>query len=184
MTLEGRATVKAQYPSRPISLESEDWSHLAAVQERSYARASGVLLASYPQKSSMNAAELSEFLGRKKYAVLATSRADGRAHAAPVGFTVWRRAFWVATVEGTKARNLRSRPWASIVVIEGEPPATHKAVIAEGHVVLHGAEDAASAGLSDRWAIKHGSRPDWANVFGELLPERVFSYDGGKGGTS
>ena len=163
-----------------------DWESLAAIQERSYSRASRALLSSYPRKHTMNAAELSSFLGKKKYAVLATTRPDGRAHAAIVGFTVWRGAFWVASVEGTKVRNLRSKPWASIVIFEGEPPVPHQAVMAEGPANVHAASVLGTLGpLAERWDERHGRKPDWASALIELTPETLFSYDArrvGEGG--
>jgi nitroimidazol reductase NimA-like FMN-containing flavoprotein (pyridoxamine 5'-phosphate oxidase superfamily) len=41
----------------------------------------------------MNSDELNSFLDKKLFAVLATTRKDGRAHAAPVGFVAWKNAF-------------------------------------------------------------------------------------------
>ena len=164
-------------------MEVDDWAYLSIVQDRSYQHARKVLLSSYPKECSMSAAELHDFLGKKRYAILATSRPDGRAHATPVGFLVWRKALWIASVEGTKVRNLRSRPWASIVIIEGEPPGRHRAVITEGKAKLYVTPSLAlaPADLVGSWEQKHGHRPDWANVLVEVIPERLFSYDGGKG---
>ena len=156
---------------------------LEQIQDHSYSKASKTLLESYPRYNSMHSDELNSFLDRKRFAVLATTRKDGRAHAAPVGFVVWKNAFWIASVEGAKARNLRSKPWASIVVIEGEPSKDHRAVIAEGPVKLHEGVEMKRIWeeLISYWQKKMGqTNLDWASVLIELDPERLFSYDGTK----
>ena len=157
---------------------------LTEIQEWSYAQASKSLLESYPKSQAMNTSELNEFLNRKIYSVLATTRPGGRAHATPVGFLLWRNAFWIASIEGTRTRNLRNQPWGSIVIIEGEPPRKHQAVIAEGPVQLHeGSEMKAileKQEFTGLWEKKLGRKPDWASVLIELKPERLFSYDAKK----
>ena len=162
-------------------MNSHEALGLASIQERSYSQASKALLGSYPKSRSMNANELDSFLNTKLYAVLATTRPDGRAHATPIAFTVWKDAFWVGSVEGVRVRNLKSHPWASIVVVEGEPPKDHRAVIAEGRVKLYKASELKNnLELLELIKQKHGGEPDWATVFIELNPERLFSYNGTK----
>ena len=162
-----------------------DGEALAEIQRLSYARASDALRRSWPEEQALDAAALAAFLGRKRYGVLATSRPDGRPHAAPVAYAVADGAFWVATVAGLRLRNLRSTPWASLVVMEGEldqddagPGTAHVAVTAEGRVRLH--EDdafaAAFARLRAQWVERHGHEPDWAAALAELRPERIFSH--------
>ncbi len=125
----------------------------------------------------MDADGLAAFLSGTRYAVLATTRPDGRPHAAPIAFTVWESAFWIASVEGSRTRNLRQRPYAAIVVMEDEG-ATHRAVIAEGPVRLHeGGAAALPADLHATWTTRHGDEPTWATVLIKLRPVRVFSYD-------
>jgi hypothetical protein len=46
-------------------------------------------------------------------------RADGRSQASPVAFVVSDGAFWIATDEELRLRNLRATPLASVVVMEG-----------------------------------------------------------------
>jgi nitroimidazol reductase NimA-like FMN-containing flavoprotein (pyridoxamine 5'-phosphate oxidase superfamily) len=130
----------------------------------------------------MNAIELDSFLSRKRYAVLATARPDGRAHATPIAFSIWKDSFWVGSVGGVRVRNLQSHPWASVVVMEGEPPKEHRAVIGEGPVKLHDASELKNSlrGLAELVKQKHGNELDWATVIIELNPERLFSYDGTK----
>ncbi len=67
-------------------MRPEDAKELHAVQERSYEKAGPGIRGSYPRSRAMDADRLAEFLGSKRYAVFATSRPDGRAHAAPVAF--------------------------------------------------------------------------------------------------
>ena len=85
---------------------------------------------------------MASLLDDNRYAVLATARGDGRAHAAPVAFVMADGSFWIATVQGLRLRNLRAIPWASVVVMDGdadedEEGTPHRALTAEGPVVLH-----------------------------------------------
>ena len=153
---------------------------LIEIQSRSYAHAGPGIRDSYPPHLAMDGPGLAAFLGRIRYAVLATGRRDGRPHAAPIAFSFFREAFWIATVEGARLRNLRTRPYASLVVMEGDERARHRAVIAEGPVIIH--ERAriveADAVFGDAWRARHGSAPSWAAAMLELRPERIFSFDG------
>lgn len=150
---------------------------LADLQRESYSVASAGLLQSWPPEHAMGAEELGDFLYRMHYGVLATSRPDGRPHAAPVAYTAHDGALWVATVAGVRLRNLRATPWASLVVMEGEGD-QHRALTVEGPVVIHQGDEfeATRAVLFDVWIKRHGRAPDWAVAFIELRAERVFSY--------
>jgi hypothetical protein len=160
---------------------------LAAVQRRSYEGARGIE-SSWPQAQALDGAGIAELLGRHRYCVLATGRADGRAHAAPVAFVVGADALWFATVDGLRLRSLRATGWASLVVMEGqrdegEPgeEALHRALTAEGPVTLYEGDAFAQAfePLSETWVARHGHGPDWAVALAELRPERVFSHSAG-----
>ena len=153
-----------------------------AAPRRSYARAGPGLLRSWPPEEAMDGENLREFLERLVYGVLATARPDGRAHAAPVAFSVADGSVWVATVAGVRLRNLRAKPWASLVVFEGQRGASHQALTIEGPVRLHEGADfaAARARLDESWAARHERAPDWAVAFIELEPERVFSHRSGR----
>jgi len=157
---------------------------LAAVQARSYESASPTLRGSWPERQALDADGIAAFLSRHRYAVVATGRTDGRPHAAPVAFTVVGGTFWIATVEGLRARNLRATPWVSLVVMQGSRDAgegtdTHVALTAEGPVVLHEGEAFAVAfeQVREPWLARHGRGPDWAVALAELRPQRVFSHD-------
>lgn len=153
---------------------------LIDVQTRSYDRAGSGIRESYPRSSAMDASRLAAFLTRKIYAVLATGRPDGRPHAAPIAFSLWGGSFWIATVAGARLRNLRARPYASIVVADGDVRTLHRAVIAEGPVTIHEGNDlaAVSTEFAGEWRGRHGSLPTWAAALVALRPERVFSFDG------
>jgi hypothetical protein len=156
-------------------IDSEGASALAAIQRASYARARGIK-ASWPEADALDAEGIADFLGRRRYCVLATGRPDGRAHAAPVAFVFAGGALWFATVNGLRLRNLRATPWASLVVIENEPH--HVALTAEGSVTLYEGDAFGPAfdPLRDPWLESHGHEPNWAEALVELHPERVFSY--------
>jgi PPOX class probable F420-dependent enzyme len=123
-------------------------------------------------------------LDRARTATLATMRADGRPHAAPVWFDLDGDTFVFTTAEGTvKGRNMRRDPRVSLC-IDDEVPPFHFVVI-EGTAELK-AED------SDllHWAIRIGGRymgEDRAEEYGrrnsvpgELLvrvtPNKILAY--------
>ena len=153
---------------------------LIEIQNRSYDRASAGLQSSYPRRLAMDAARMNAFLEEKRYAVLATGRRDGQPQAAPIAFSVWRDAFWIATVDGARLRNLRARPYAAIVVMEGDVRRRHRAVVAEGSVIVHEGTRVIDADpvFGERWRTHHGGRPEWAAAMLELRPVRIFSFDG------
>ena len=66
---------------------------LLAIQRSSFAVATPGFRAGWPDDQALGRDELVAFLDRNRYCVLATSRADGRAHAAPVAFVVHGGAF-------------------------------------------------------------------------------------------
>jgi hypothetical protein len=95
-------------------------------------------------------------------------------------FSVWEGAFWIATVEGARLRNVRSRPYASLVIMEGDERARHGAVIVEGPVAVHDGTHVVDSDpvFSERWRARHGNAPAWAAAVIELRPARIFSFDG------
>ncbi len=156
---------------------------LLVVQRESYATATKGFRAAWPEAQTLDAQGMAALLDVHRYCVLATARADGRAHAAPVAFVVAQGAFWIATVEGLRLRNLRANPWASLVVMEGdadegETGTPHRALTAEGPVGLHDVE-AAYEPIERLWLERHHDPPTWATAFIELRPQRIFSHAAG-----
>lgn len=157
------------------AFEVIDGEALARIQEASYERAGRALSDSWPPESAMDPAQLAAFLGERRFCVLATTTADGHAQARPVGFTVLGHAFWFATVEGGRLRNLERMPWASLVVAEGER-GFHRAVAADGPAMI---VERPHEELLAKWEERHGPPADWAAAWFEINPTRVFSYGGG-----
>jgi hypothetical protein len=156
-----------------------DVEPLLEIQRSSYAAATAGFRAGWPESQALDAAGMAALLDDNRYGVLATARRDGRAHSAPVAFVVAEGSFWIATVDGLRLRNLRTTPWASLVVMdgnadEGEEGTPHRALTAEGPVVLH--DMAALARFEGEWLERHTDPPDWAKAFIELRPERLFSH--------
>jgi predicted nuclease with RNAse H fold len=156
-------------PPRPV-----DDGGLAELQAASYASAGAALVGSWPAERALDEDELAAFLDERLYCVLATASPGGRAQARPVGFTVFGGAFWFATVAGGRLRNVERTGWASVVVSEGEG-AAHRAVAADGPVVVH---EQPPTGLPAGWEERFGSEPAWAVAWLELRPARLFSYAG------
>jgi hypothetical protein len=155
-----------------------DVEELLEVQRHSYARAGANVRDAWPEESSLRRVELRDFLERLVYGVLATARPDGRAHATPIAFSLEDGAFWIATVASVRLRNLRTNPWASLVLTDGQRAGRHSALTAEGPVTLHEgvAFDEVRERLDEGWRARHGQTPDWAVAFIELRPERILSY--------
>jgi Pyridoxamine 5'-phosphate oxidase len=108
---------------------------LLSVQRSSFEAATSS--GGWPEADALGRDELVALIERHRYCVLATARADGRAHATPVAYIVHNGVFWFATVAGLKLRNLKAHPWACIVAMEGEADVgevgqQHVALTAEG----------------------------------------------------
>ena len=157
-------------------MTGEDARRLAGIQARSYERAGAALRSSWPEESAFDADGLVAFLARKDYAVLATTRRDGKPQAAPIAFFVRDGSFWIASVAGARLRNLRANPYAALVIAEGDR-GDHRAVRVEGPAVIH--EGAALDTLRSAWRERHGGDASWASAFIELRPRTLFSYEGG-----
>ena len=84
----------------------------------------------------MDAAQIERFLDQHRYAVVATTRPDGRPQAAPLAFFIRNASFWFASVAGQRLRNLRHVSYLAIVISEGDG-GDHKLLTAEGTAILH-----------------------------------------------
>jgi nitroimidazol reductase NimA-like FMN-containing flavoprotein (pyridoxamine 5'-phosphate oxidase superfamily) len=120
----------------------------------------------------MGATELGAFLNTHRYCVLATTSGKGRPVARPVAFLVLDASVWLATVDGSRLRNVLRTPWVSIAVSAGDP-GSHQAVVIDGPVTT-------TAVAPDRvrtaWAARHRSAADWAEAWCEVHPDRLLSY--------
>jgi general stress protein 26 len=152
---------------------------LLAIQRASYEAASSVVRGSWPDERALGQNELRAFLDRNAFCVLATSRADGRPTAAPVAFVVHDGAFWFATAEGLRLRNLRVHPWVALVVTEGGRSTNtsgqaHVMLSAEGPVTLH--EPDAWHSFAAEWLARNSDPSSWAAAIVELRPNRLFTH--------
>jgi hypothetical protein len=148
----------------------ETW--LAELQELSFSKAGSATTSSFPVGNRMTGAQLAGHLAPGTYGVLATTRADGRPHAAPTSLVLHDRAIWSPTVAGAvRLANLAAQPWASLVVMHGGGD-EHVMVMLEGPA---GVVDAASAA-----AVAAAGRYDhelpWATAWIRLAPRKLFSY--------
>ncbi|HXJ63818.1 MAG TPA: pyridoxamine 5'-phosphate oxidase family protein [Actinomycetota bacterium] len=154
---------------------------LAAVQAKAIASASAATRDSYPEHSALDAEEIDAFVERVSYAVLSTTRPDGRPHAAPVGYVPTDDRIWMASVAGaTRLRNLGEHPFASLVVVEGNRD-EHIALIVEGTVTRHpDPVPILDDWLRDAWRDRYGTELTWAGSLIELEPTKVLSYGHGR----
>jgi nitroimidazol reductase NimA-like FMN-containing flavoprotein (pyridoxamine 5'-phosphate oxidase superfamily) len=147
---------------------------LDALLAASWARAGETTRSSWPEDKRLDGAGVAEFLRRRSYAVLATTRADGRPHLAPVSYALAEDAsLWLPTAAGAvRTGHVARQPWASFALLEGEDDA-HVAVLADGPVrrlpLDAAAEEAARADVvlkDDAWVA------EWL----VLTPERLLAY--------
>jgi hypothetical protein len=147
---------------------------LGLLQDRTFARATAATSASYPQERRLDAAQLAAYLDRRAYAVVGSTRADGRPHSAMSVYIRRGATFWLPTVAGSvRERNLRTKPWLTMVIAEGDHD-DHLAVLIEGSA------EVVEPPLvpSDVRAAVTG---DWVSAWIRLTAERLLSYaDEGK----
>jgi len=156
-----------------------DVDELLAIQRSSFQRASPAFLSGWSSSDALTRDGLAALLERHRYCVVATSRADGRAHAAPVAYVVHDGAFWFVTVAGLRLRNLSAHAWAALVVMEGDADVgevgrPHVALTAEGRTALHEIDDWRP--FETEWLRRHTDPPTWAAALVELRPERLFTH--------
>ncbi|MEO6713861.1 MAG: pyridoxamine 5'-phosphate oxidase family protein [Mycobacteriales bacterium] len=151
---------------------------LVAVQSASFDRANDATRTSYPPERRMSGEQLVAYLDARLYAVVATTRADGRPHAALSAFARVDMQLWLPTVSGSaRSRNLARQPALSLVVSDGEGP-DHAAVVIDGTADIVPVTGA-PAEVDDAYAAKHGSSPEWASEWIVATPTRLFSFRDG-----
>lgn len=148
---------------------------IATVHRASFERCSPATAAAFPEPRRMRDDQLARFLARKQYLVLASTRSDGRPHAAMSAFSIFDGRFWCPTMSGTvRTRNIEREPRVSLVITEGENP-DHAVVLVDGDALLM-AEGDQPEGVTRGYEEKFGVAPDWARSWIAVEPKRVLSY--------
>jgi general stress protein 26 len=142
---------------------------LGDLQDRTFARATAATAISYPAERRLSAAQLAAYLDRRAFAVVGTTRADGRPHTAMSVYVRRGTTFWLPTMAGSvRERNLRGTPWLTMVIAEGDHP-VHIAVIAEGPAEVVTQPEVPSD-------VRAAVTGDWVSEWIRLTAERLLSY--------
>ena len=142
---------------------------LAAIQEQTFAGATRATAGSYPPERRLSAGQLAGYLDRRAFAVIGSCRPDGRPHAAMSSYVRQGREFWLPTVAGSiRERNVRSRPWLTMTITEGDR-GSHVVVLVEGPASVVAPAEVPAEVLA---AITG----DWVTVWIRLRAERLLSY--------
>lgn len=105
---------------------------LASIQERTFERSRPSTRTSFAPATRLTAEQLCTYLDRRVFAVVATTRPDGRPHAAMTSYFRQGSVFWLPTVaDAVRCANVLGQPWVSLVVAEGDRDA-HVMVTIEG----------------------------------------------------
>ena len=139
------------------------------MQDRTFARASRATLAAYPTESRLTGRRLAEYLDQRTFAVVSTTRRDGRAHAVVASYVREGTTFWLPTEGGTvRLRNVRAHPWAALTATEGDR-GSHVVVLIEGPAVVVAPAEVPSA-------VAGRVREPWVEQWIRVEAERVRSY--------
>lgn len=140
---------------------------LAALQDRTFSRATAATAAAYPQDRRLTGAQLAAYLDQRAFAVI--GRADGRPHAAMSSYIRRDATFWLPTVTGSvRERNVRGQPWVTLVVTEGDHD-RHIVVLVEGTAAI-----VAPPGVPAD--VRSQVSGDWAGAWLAVRAERLLSY--------
>jgi len=138
------------------------------VQDRTFARATAATAVSYPPERRLSAAQLASYLDGRAFAVVGSSRTDGRPHAAMSVYVRRGTTFWLPTMAGSvRERNLSKMPWLTMVIAEGDHP-VHVAVIAEGPAEVIGPSDVPAD-------VRAAVKGDWVNSWIRVTADRLMS---------
>ena len=142
---------------------------LGRLQDRTFLRATAATLGSYPPERRLNAAQLASYLDRRAFAVVGSTRADGRPHAALSSYIRRDATFWLPTVAGSvRERNLRATPWLTMVIAEGD----HHEHIA---VLIEGSAEVIEPSLTPA-DVRAAASGDWIGAWIRLTADRLMSY--------
>jgi general stress protein 26 len=142
---------------------------LGGLQERTFAQATAATAISYPPERRLSAAQLAAYLDRRSFAVVSSTRGNGRPHTAMSVYIRRGITFWLPTMAGSvRERNLRGMPWLTMVIAENDHP-KHIAVIIEGPAeVVPPAQVPAD--------VRDAITADWVSTWIRLTAERLLSY--------
>jgi len=142
---------------------------LGGLQDRSFARATAATALSYPPERRLSAAQLASYLDRRAFAVVGSTRGNGRPHAAMSIFIRRGVTFWLPTMAGSvRERNLDGTPWLTMVIAEGDHP-EHVAVIVEGPAEVVPPPQVPAD-------VRAAATADWVSSWIRLTAERLLSY--------
>jgi predicted pyridoxine 5'-phosphate oxidase superfamily flavin-nucleotide-binding protein len=142
---------------------------LGDLQDRTFARATPATAVSYPPERRLSAAQLAAYLDRRVFAVVGSTRADGRPHAAMSVYVRRGTTFWLPTMAGSvRERNLSRTPWLTMVIAEADHP-VHIAVIVEGPTEILVPGDVPAD-------VRAAVTGDWVSEWICLKAERLLSY--------
>ena len=142
---------------------------LGRLQIQTFARSTTATASSYPPERRLSAPQLASYLDRRAFAVVSSTRADGRPHTAISSYIRRGTTFWLPTVAGSvRERNLRGTPWLTMVIAEGDH-GEHVVVILEGP-----AEVVAPAGVPGD--VRSAAQGDWVKAWIRLEAQRLLSY--------
>jgi hypothetical protein len=147
---------------------------LDQLQQASFDRAGQAMRNAYPPQRRMTGLQLERYVQRRTYALMSSTRPDGRAQATPTLFSLYAEAFWLPTLgAAARLRNVRAYPWLALSFIEGEHD-THAAVLTEGPAeVLTTAPDEVRSMTELR---NRGGSVAWATAWLRMSPQRLFSF--------
>jgi|SRR5450756_1912210 len=142
---------------------------LDPLQDQTFARATAATTASYPPERRLRGAQLGAYLDRRAFAVVGSTRADGRPHAAMSAYIRRGTAFWLPTVaDSVRERNLRGTPWLTMVIAEGDHD-EHVAVLIEGTAEVVAPPQVPAD-------VRAAITGDWVSAWIRLAAKRLLSY--------
>jgi nitroimidazol reductase NimA-like FMN-containing flavoprotein (pyridoxamine 5'-phosphate oxidase superfamily) len=142
---------------------------LERLQQQTFADASSATIGSYPEERRLRDGQLAAYLDRCRYAVVGTTRSDGRPHAALSSYRRQESSFWLPTVAGSaRARNVRGGGWATLTVYQGDGVG-HVAVIVEGPAAVVARNEAPEE-------VAGSIASDWVAEWIRIDAERILSY--------
>lgn len=142
---------------------------LDRIQEDTFARASRATTSSFPPESRLRGTQLTDYLGRRAFAVVSSTRPDGRPHSTITSYVRNGAQFWLPTVAGSvRERNVTAQPWLVLVINEGDRD-KHVAVIIEGPAAVVAPADVPAEVSASRSG-------EWISVWVRLDAQRLLSY--------